>query len=219
MHQNRARGFDEGFIDVLFAQGHVGAVGTVENHRGDTFFLDGQQYERGQAVRVGDGVNVWQMDTGKIVARQQLLNAGLFGPFVQLSWEDQDLPRLTLSAHEPHPEAGLDLSATPTLPDRPVSPGPTRPPVHPSVLADVQIKDRPNMDALIWNHFQSVLDAHLGEAGLRLYAVIHAQHAVTVGAPLVEALGLHVERVAGRPAGQEFRRHVAPLTTLSKDSL
>ena len=167
------------------------------------------------AVRVGDCVNVWQLDKGKIVAQQQLLNPGPFGPFVQLGWDDQDLPRLTLSAHAPHPETGLDLLATPTLPALPVSPEPTRP----AVPADSLTRDRLNMEMLVWRHFQSVLDAHLGEAGLRLYAVIHARHAGTVGAPLAEALGLHIERVAGRPAGQEFRRHVAPLITLSEDLL
>jgi len=170
------------------------------------------------AVRVEDCVNVWQLDTGKIVAQQQLLNPGPFGPFVQLGWNGQDLPQLTLSAHVPHPEAGLDLLVTPTLPALPVSPEPTRLTV-PVVPADSLTRDRLNMEVLVWRHFQSVLDAHLGEAGLRLYAVIHARHAGTVGAPLAEALGLHIERVAGRPAGQEFRRHVAPLTTPSEDLL
>ena len=52
-HDDRPRRGDECLVDIVFRQRHVSAVGPVEDHRRDAFFLDRKQDQCGQPLGIG----------------------------------------------------------------------------------------------------------------------------------------------------------------------
>lgn len=194
----------EGAAGLAFAA--VGAEKALDDNQDHSSFaarfaqLTTRQFSGVVAGRDKDQVSVWQLKAGKVTAHQVLTEGGNFGPFVQYVWTDQTLPYLTVMEPEPQPE-NSEAGETSVAVD-------FQPPSTLSVTSRTKPPSR--SDALVWVHFRQVAGEHLGEAALRLCALMYRQHGTEVGPALVEALGLQVDRIAGRSVGQEFRRHVVP---------
>ena len=122
-------------------------------------------------------LTVWHYLQGELQSSQELQEVSGFTGFIQFIWPERELTRF----HDVRRKHWADQT--------------------PAARTVYRVED----DAATWNLFQSVLHTHLGDASGRLFNLLQNKYGTHRGTELQQALGLQVDRVAGRRAGLEFR--------------
>ena len=181
------------------------------------------------AAKVNSGIGVWQFVQGAVRASQEVPGAGPLGAVVQLLWEERTLPALTVPQPlEVTPSSfvgvqavgvqavGMQTPAGPTfqsiataLPAAALSATQAPLVAAPSTPAPPAVQQPGPPDAsAIWTLFQSTVHAHMGATSVRLVGLMQNKYGHEHGAKLLESLGLQIDRVAGKGAGQKFREQL-----------
>lgn len=157
------------------------------------------------AARVNRGIGVWQFVQGAVRASQEVPEAGPLGAVVQLLREERILPALTV----PQPLEVTPSSFVGVQPSLQTAALPAVAPslVHASPVQAPPVVQQPGPpdDSAIWTLFQGTLHAHMGATSFRLVGLMQNKYGHEHGAKLLESLGLQIDRVAGKGAGQKFR--------------
>ena len=180
------------------------------------------------AAKVSSGLGVWQFVQGAVRASQEVPGAGPLGAVVQLLWEERTLPALTVPQPlEVTPSSfvgvqavgvqavGIQATAGPALQSAAPALPPSPPPAALSAAPPTTVQAPPTVpqpgppdDSAIWTLFQGTVHAHLGATSVRLVGLMQNKYGHEHGAKLLESLGLQIDRVAGKGAGQKFREQL-----------
>ncbi len=175
------------------------------------------------AARVNSGLGVWQFVQGAVRASQEVPGAGPLGAVVQLLWEERTLPALSVPQPlEVTPSSFVGIQATGMQPPAGPALQPAARPAAAASLSAVQASQLqasppappalqppgPPDDSAIWTLFQTTVHAHMGATSVRLLGLMQNKYGHEHGAKLLESLGLQIDRVAGKGAGQKFREQL-----------
>ena len=137
------------------------------------------------------GVGLWQLIQGRVQATQELAGAKLTLGHLLFAWKPHELPRLitapvAVSGRVAPDQRGASLSSVAGAP-----------------AAAAPARGLP--DDVIWALFHATALHHLGSPAERLLALMRGKHGNEHGLQLTDSLGKQIDRLAGKPAGQEFR--------------